>query len=62
MKETLQKLLEGGWNFKIYFGDCEVYGKGNDRVLYYPKKEDIISKYLFDETESKQNANMGDRE
>ena len=33
------------WEFKEYFGDCLIYGKGNDRVLVEKDTQNVTFRY-----------------
>ncbi len=52
----LEKLIEGGWEIVGQYGGCVIYRKQDERILYNPNTEEIVMKYDFNDTDSKQNA------
>ena len=60
MKKELEELTEEGWEKIEYFGDCIIYVKGNECILYQPETKEVIFKY--NNTPSKHNANNGSEE
>ena len=44
--KTLDELKKEGWEFITNFGNCWVMGKGDDRILWNPKTNEIEFTYM----------------
>lgn len=44
-KVTKDDLIRWEYIKLDYFGDCEIWGLGDERILWDPKTEEIINKY-----------------
>ena len=43
---VLEKIISDGFVLTEYkFGDCNIYARGNDRLVYNPKEGRVISRY-----------------
>lgn len=49
MKPELEKLLGEGWELVTYFGECELYSNGNERILYDPVNKEVVMRYDYKE-------------
>lgn len=41
--KTSEKLERGGWVFKEYAGRMELFERGNQRIMYDPEKDLVVS-------------------
>jgi len=41
--------VEGWTDTGMKFSDCEIWRNGHQRLLYYPKTEEIVQSYWADE-------------
>lgn len=46
---SMLKLVENGWNYITTFSYFQVWGKGEQRIMWSPKEERVILAYKKDE-------------
>jgi hypothetical protein len=44
----LEQLIKDGWEYLDRYGDCKIYGKDSERLLYDPKRDVIHIRYTLD--------------
>lgn len=47
MKKELEKIIKQGYKEDFSYGDCVVYFKDKDRIMYRKEDDKIILKYNF---------------